>query len=174
MKQFSRRFQGVLRYLAQVVLYALFALVIGYFTTAPRYRHLAPDEGLLRLSFSHPGKPVGDCRRRTEAELAKLPPQMRGPLECPRERSPVRVRVRMDGAEIIDASFAPSGVERDGAAIGYRRIPIAAGEHRFEVQVNDDVRATGFGYSGEAKMRVAAGQVVLIDFVADKGGVVIR
>lgn len=164
----------IARYAAQAVLYGLFALVIGYFTTSPRYRHLAPDEALLRLSFNHPGKPVGDCRRRTEEELAKMPPQLRQPLDCPRERSPVRVRVEMDGNEIVDATFPASGLSRDGAATGYRRIPIIAGEHRFKVQVNDDVRVTGFDYAGERAMRVAAGQVVLIDFVADKGGVVIR
>lgn len=164
----------LLRYAAQLALYALFALVIGYFTTSPPYRHLQPDEAVLRLSFTHPGKPVTDCRRRSADELAKMPPQLRQPLDCPRERSPVRVRVEMDGRELVDASFPASGLAHDGAATGYRRIPIAAGEHRFRVQFNDDARAAGFGYAGAATLDVAPGQVVLIDFGAENSGVVIR
>ena len=73
-----------MRYAGQAALYALFALVIGYFSTSPRYHHLAPDQGLLRLSFKHPGKIKADCRQRTPEELAKLPANMRTPLDCKR------------------------------------------------------------------------------------------
>ncbi len=81
----------------QVVLYALFAATIGFFSSYPRYRHLAHDQALLKLSFSHPGQLVSECRRRTQEELAALPPNMRNPLDCPRERSPVTVQLALDG-----------------------------------------------------------------------------
>jgi hypothetical protein len=54
------------------------------------YRHLASDQALIKLSFTRVGKPVGDCRKLSAEELAKLPPNMRAPTVCPRERSPVR------------------------------------------------------------------------------------
>ncbi|MGB7540872.1 MAG: hypothetical protein WBM28_02510 [Burkholderiales bacterium] len=162
------------RYAGQVVLYALFAAIIGYFSTSPRYRHLQPGEGLLRLSFSHPGKIRADCRQRTPEELAKLPANMRTPLDCPRERSPVIVRVELDGAELVHEAFAPSGLSRDGASTGYRRLPIAAGRHQVRVQFNDDVRVKGFDFEAEKVIDVAAGQVVLIDLAPERGGVVIR
>ena len=79
-------------WLGQVVLYALFALVIGVFSRWPVYQHLGSDQALIKLSFTHAGKPLGDCRRQSAAELAKLPPNMRAPMKCPRERSPVRSR----------------------------------------------------------------------------------
>ncbi|MGC2520357.1 MAG: hypothetical protein WA373_14770 [Burkholderiales bacterium] len=162
------------RYAGQVVLYALFAAIIGYFSTSPRYRHLQPGEALLRLSFSHPGKIRADCRQRTPEELAKLPANMRTPLDCPRERSPVIVRVELDGAELVHEAFAPSGLSRDGASTGYRRLPIAAGRHQVRVQFNDDVRVKGFDFEAEKVIDVAAGQVVLIDLAPERGGVVIR
>ena len=53
-------------------------------------------------------------------------------------------------------------------------MPIPVGEHEVRVQVNDDVRVKGFNHEGERRVEVKPGQVVLIDFVADQGGVVIR
>ena len=164
----------LVRYGGQAVLYALFAGFVGYFSTAPVYRHLEADQGLLRLSFRHPGQFVADCRARTPEELAKLPPQLRAQQDCPRERSPVRVRVELDGAPLYDERFAPAGLRRDGAASGYRRLPIASGEHRLRVQVNDDQRLEGFTHEREQTVTVHPGQVVLIDFVAERGGVLIK
>lgn len=164
----------VVRIGGQAFLYALFAGFVGWFSTSPAYHHLGDDQALLRLSFKHPGQYVSDCRARSAEELAKLPPQLRAQMDCPRERSPVRVRVQLDGAPLYDEVFQPAGLRRDGAASGYRRLPIAAGEHSLVVQVNDDARIQGFNHEREARVQVRPGQVVLIDFVADKGGVVIR
>jgi hypothetical protein len=162
------------RYALQAVLYAAFAVVVGYFSTSPPYRLLGDDEGLLRLSILHPGKPVGDCRQRTPEELAKMPPQMRTPLDCPRERSPVAVRVELDGRAVIDESFAPAGLNRDGASAGYRRMPIAAGRHSLRVRLNDDARRSDFPFERTAELEVKPGQIVLIDFNPAQGGVLIR
>ncbi len=162
------------RYAAQAAVYAAFAAFIGYFSSSPHYQHLKPDEALLRLSFSHPGRIVADCRERTAAELAKLPANMRAQLDCPRERSPVTVRLVLDGRTLYDESFAPSGLSRDGAASGYRRLPISAGRHRIRVEFKDDVRATGFTYEREQTIDAAPGQIVLVDFAPERGGVIIR
>jgi hypothetical protein len=164
----------LVRYGGQAVLYALFAGFVGWFSTSPPYEHLGDDEALLRLSFKHPGQFVTDCRARSAEELADMPPQLRAAMDCPRERSPVRVRVQLDGAPLYDEVFAPAGLRRDGAASGYRRLPIAAGEHRLVVQVNDDARVEGFTHERAQTVQLEPGQVVLIDFIADRGGVLIR
>ena len=83
----------------QALLYALFALIVGVFSQWPPYRHLDPGQALIKVSFSHTGKPVGDCVRRSVEELAKLPPQMRKAVDCPRERSPVSIEVDIGGAQ---------------------------------------------------------------------------
>jgi len=162
------------RYIGQGVAYALFALVVGYFSTSPAYRYLEPDQGLLRLSFKHPGKVKADCKKRTPEELAKLQPQFRTEMDCPRERSPVRVRVELDDQPLYDEVFPPAGLSRDGASSGYRRLPIATGTYTLRVQVNDDVRVQGFNFERTAQVAIAPGQVVLIDFNPEQGGVIIR
>lgn len=74
----------VLRYLLQALLYGAFIAVLGYFSTSPAYRHLPPDQALVKLSFTHAAQRKGECRTRTPEELAKLPPNMRIAQDCPR------------------------------------------------------------------------------------------
>jgi hypothetical protein len=163
----------LVRFGGQAVLYALFAGFVGWFSSSPPYRHLEEDQALLRLSFKHPGQFVTDCRARSAEELASMPPQLRAAMDCPRERSPVRVRVQL-GSAALRRVFAPAKLRRDGAASGYRRLPIVAGEHRLVVQVNDDARVEGFTHERAETVQLKPGEVVLIDFIADRGGVVIR
>lgn len=163
-----------IRYPAQLLLYALFALVIGYFSTSPPYRQLGDDQALLRLSLQHAGQLRFDCRQRSAEELAKMPPNMRTGADCPRERSPVQVRIELDGRPLIDASFPPAGLSRDGASAGYRRVPIQAGTHTLSVALNDDARREGFPHQKQASLDIKPGQIVLIDYRPELGGIVIR
>ena len=165
---------GPLGWAAQLVLYAAFAAFIGVFSTWPSYSPLAPDQALIRLSFSQPGQRIADCRTRSAEELAKLPPTMRAADDCPRERSPIRVRVEVDGETLLEDSFPPSGIHRDGAAHAYRRMPVTAGEHTIRVRVQDDARASGYTHEREARVTLEPGQVVLIDFAGARGGILIR
>jgi len=71
----------------------------------------------VRLSFSHGAKPSAPCRERTDEELAKLPPNMRVRLECPRERSPVRVEIEMDGKLLYDNTGPAGGAINGNTAL---------------------------------------------------------
>jgi len=159
------------RYLAQGLLHVPFMALVGYFSTSPAYHHLPPDYALIRLSFAHAGQRLGECRERTPEELAKLPPNMRALIVCPRERVPLAIELEIDGTLVYRAQVPPSGFARDGAATVYQRIPIAAGSHRIAVRLNDRSTA-GFAYQREATLHLAAGRVLLIDFSAAHGGFV--
>jgi hypothetical protein len=87
----------VTRFIGQFIAYALFALVVGYFATQPAYTHLDPDKALIKLSFSHAGAHREECRQLTQEELNRLPPNMRRPMDCPRERRPLLVELELDG-----------------------------------------------------------------------------
>lgn len=160
---------GALAWAGQVLLYALFALVIGAFSRWPAYHPLNASEALIKVSFSHTGKPVGDCRQLSAAELAKLPPNMRAPTLCPRERSPVAVEVDVGGAAALRRSAAPSGLSRDGASSVYQRLVVPAGEQRIAVRLNDDARHAGFTHQREALVTLVPSQVLVIDFDVEKG-----
>lgn len=162
-----------LRFIAQMLLYVPFMVLIGYFSTSPVYQHLGQDQALVRLSFSHAAQRLGECRQRTAEELAKLPPNMRAPMECPRERAPVTVELEIDGRLVYRALAPPSGLARDGAATVYWRLPIAAGRHRITARLNDKL-AVGFAYSRDAVLTLAPGRVLIIDFNASEGGFLFR
>lgn len=161
-------------WMGQALLYGLFALIIGYFSSSPPYRHLPADQALIKLSFSHEGKLVANCRQRTPEELAKLAPNMRAPMDCPRERSPVIVEIDLDGSPAYRQVAAPSGLSKDGASTVYHRFPVQAGEHRLAIRLNDDARAAGFNYHREEIVTLKPGKVLVIDFSRQSGGITLQ
>jgi hypothetical protein len=161
------------RYAVQGVLYAAFVAFVGYFANAPSYEHLAPGEALVRLSFSHGAPRKEPCRERTAAELAKLPPNMRAPLDCSRERAPVTVELEMDGKLLYRIVAPPTGLARDGASTVYRRLTVQAGRHNFRARLSDNAKGE-FNYVAERSVDLGAGRALLIDFNAGQGGFLFR
>lgn len=153
---------------AQVLLYALFLGVIGYFSTRPEYRQLAPDAALIRVTVSHAAQPEQPCRKRTPEELAKLAPNMRAPLVCPRARAPVTLEIEIDDT-LTRVVAQPSGFARDGRSTIYRRIEVPAGAHHIRARLSDSPQP-GFDYDASRKLTLAAGTVLTIDFDPAAGG----
>jgi hypothetical protein len=161
------------RYLLQAVFYLPLMALIGYFSHAPKFSHIGKDEALLRLSIAHAAERRFPCRERPAEELAKLPPNMRAAQDCPRERSPIVVELEVDGVGKYRAEVPPAGVQRDGLATLYYRMPIAAGEHRIVVRMRD--RPEGeFNHVREETIRLAGGDSLVIDFNASRGGLEFR
>lgn len=158
----------------QILCYALFALALAVFSRYPQYRHLGPDQSLLKLSFSHPGQLKVECRRRSADELAKLPPNMRNPLDCPRERSAVSVELALDGSVLTRRTVSPAGLSRDGPATLYARHAITAGPHRLDVRFKDSERRAGYTHERSQRIDPRPGQVLVVDFNAEQGGIVIQ
>ena len=124
-------------------LYGLFALAIGVFSHWPPYRHLGEDQALITLSFSHTGQPVSALAAHRRG--TRLPPNMRSPLLCPRERSPVVVELDVDGAPALRQSPRPRP-SKDGAASIYHWLVAGAGTHRVAVRMSDDARRASSGH----------------------------
>jgi hypothetical protein len=156
---------------AQGLLYALFALAIGIFSNGPSYRALPADQALLKVSFIHHGERVAECRPFTPEELAKLAPNMRTPMKCGRERSPVTIEVDLDGTTVYRHVAMPSGLSSDGASSVYHRVQVPAGQHRISVRMKDKAGAAPFTHVREATVTLKPAQVLVIDFDAQKGGI---
>ncbi len=161
-------------WIGQALLYAVFALIIGVFSHWPTYRHLADDEALIKLSFTHAAQRVDECRKLTPQELAKLPPNMRTPMKCGRERAPIVVEVDIDGKPAIRHVAQPSGLSRDGASSVYRRITVQAGTHQLAVRLKDNAGDGGFSYQSEKTVALAPAQILVIDFDPQRGGITFR
>ena len=160
-----------LRYALQVLAYAAFAAVIGYFSSEPSYRLRGDNEAVIKLSFSHSAQLVQVCRERSESELAKLAPNMRTKLDCPRERAVVAVELDMDGKPLYRIHTQPAGLHKDGAATVYRRLEIPAGHHQFRARLADGPDGV-FNFVRDVGIDLAPGQVLIVDFSASGGGFV--
>lgn len=136
----------------------------------PAYRSTPEGDALLKLSFSHGG--ARNCRARTEAELAKLPPNMRRKEICDRKRLPVLVILEIDGATAFHAELPPSGLSGDGPSRVYRKFMLTSGSHEIAARLRDSDRAEGFDYVAERKVDLAPGQNFVIDFSPVSGGFV--
>ena len=165
--------KSALRILAQLVLYLPLMALIGYFSTRPQFAQLAPGEALVRLSFIHAAERKEACRERSAAELAKLAPNMRAALDCPRERAPVLVELELDGKVVLKREVPPAGLQRDGAAIAYFRLPVPAGRHHVVARLRD-TPAGGFNHQSETTLELRPGAALTVDFDAAKGGFVFR
>ena len=159
--------------LVQVPAYAAFAAFVGYFSSAPPYRHLAPDRAVVKVSLAHAGERKQPCRERSAEELARLAPNMRAATDCPRERSDVAVEIEMDGQVIYRAVERAPGLRHDLPATLYRRIEVPAGVHRFRARLGDTATG-GFRYEGEANVDLAPARVLVVDFDGAAGGFVFR
>jgi hypothetical protein len=154
---------------AQLALYAPLMAILAYFSTEPRFSVLGPGEALLRVSFIHSTERRQACRERTPEELAKLAPNMRAALECPRERSPLLVELEVDGRVVLRREVEPSGLRRDGNAVVYQRMALPAGRHRIVARLRDRPEG-GFNHVRDETVELAAGRALLIDFNAARGG----
>jgi hypothetical protein len=158
------------RIIGQVVVLAALFGVVASLSDWPSYRQLAPGMAVIKLSFVHGSNRRAECRRRTAAELAKLPPNMRRPLDCPRERNPVYVEMDVDGQSVFRASLPPSGISKDGPSRVYQQIVVPAGAHTVEARMRDTPRKEGFDYAKMGKVTLAAEQNFVVDFRAEEGG----
>jgi hypothetical protein len=158
-----------LRFAAQLALYAPLMAILAYFSTEPRFSIVAPGEALVRVSFIHATQRKVACRERSAEELAKLAPNMRAALDCPRERAPLLVELELDGQVVLRREVQPSGLRRDGNAVVYERMALPAGRHRVVARLRD--RAEGdFNYVKDETVQLAGGRILIIDFNAAKGG----
>jgi hypothetical protein len=160
------------RYLLQVPLYAAFAAAIGYFSVAPAYRHLDAELAVIKLAFSHAAERREPCRKLAPAELARLAPNMRRPVDCSRERLPLVVELELDGQPIYRAEKPPMGLWKDGPSTVYEKFVVPAGRHTLVARLRDRRDTQDFDYEQTASVELAPGQNFVIGFRA--GGFVFQ
>lgn len=162
----------VLQWLGQGFVVILLMVVIGVLVDTPAYTSFPADQAMIRLSFSHGG--ARDCRERTAEELAALPPNMRSPTICARERLPLLVELDLDGEPLYHRVLPATGLRGDGPARVYEGFPVAPGSYTIAARLRDSAREEGFDYTREAQVTLEPRQNLVIEFRSDAGGFVIQ
>jgi len=152
------------RILGQAMAFGLFVTILGIFSVWPDYRLLDEREAIVSLTFSHAAQRVEECRRLTQEELNALPPNMRKPDECPRERHEIYVEMHLDDRLVYSERALPSGLWKDGKGDIYRRMTIDAGDYALFVGMNDSGSGDGFDYVGRQDVTLSPGQNLVVTF----------
>lgn len=165
--------EGV-RTVAQIGVVAALTAGVALLSDWPRYHQIPPESAVIKLSFTHGASRETECRRRSAEELARLPPNMRKPLDCPRTRGQVYVELDLDGQRIYQASLPPSGIWGDGPSRVYQRFVVPVGPHALAVRMRDTPREEGFDHARSAAIVLAPADNFVVDFGAEASGFVFR
>lgn len=160
---------SVLRIVLQAINLTIFMGLVGYFSIYPQYKHLEDDQAMITLAISHAGERREDCRQKSPEEMAKLPPNMRISMDCPRERSPITVEVTLDGKSEISKSVEPPGLYKDQGIDIFQSIKVPAGKHLLSITMNDNVRVEGPTFSHQQDIELGAAQLLVIQFNSETG-----
>ena len=148
----------------EILAWVGFAVVVGLLSVWPRYNMVDAENAIITVTFAHAAQRVGECRILTQEELNKLPPNMRKPSDCPRERHVVRFEMRSGDRVLYEDILLPSGIWSDGKSNIYQRVIIPAGRHDVFVGMNDSGGESGFDYETRASLDVAPGRNVVVQF----------
>jgi hypothetical protein len=156
-----------------IVVAALFAGV-ATLSDWPTYGQIPNGTGVVMLTFVHGADRKGECRRLTPEEIAKLPPNMRKVLDCPRGRRPIYVELDVDGRSVYRASLPPAGIAGDGPSRVYQRFVLPAGNHELAVRMRDTARTEGFDHERRDSVALAPDQMLVIDYRQENGSFIFR
>jgi len=160
-----------LRMAARFAVLTLFMMGVVGLSDWPRHRSVPEGMGVITLSFNHGADRRAACRAATPEELAKLPPNMRRPEICPRERPPIAVEFEIDGRRVYEASVPPSGIASDGPSRVNQRFELPAGSYALVVRMRDRP-GDDFNWHGEKTVELRPADHRVIDFRGDGGGFV--
>jgi len=160
----------IMRWVGQAIVYAGIALWLGHFANRPVYTHLPPEQALIKLSIVHGAQRKGKCRKRTQEELDAMNPNMRTPLDCPRERLPITIEIVLDGDVIYDQSVTAAGLVHGGSTRAYKRFAVDSGQHELVARMIDSARTEGYDFERAAMIELSPGENFVIDFRSESGG----
>lgn len=159
---------------AQLLLYAAFAVVVGYFSVMPRYPYADPSVATIKLSLSHAADRVRECVKLTPDEINARARRGEAVNDCERERLPLTVEIDIDGTTVLHVSADPSGLWSDGPASVYERFDVAAGKRRITARLRDSARDSGWDYEYTEIVELRPGRYFTIRFRAETGGFAFR
>lgn len=164
----------LLRLAGQFVIIAALFAGVAWLSDRPVYRQIPENSGIMMLTFVHGADRKGECRRLTPEEIAKLPPNMRRVLDCPRVRRSLYVELDIDGRRIYAADLPPTGIAGDGPSRVYQRFVMPAGRYDVAVRMRDTARADGFDHERRGTVDFAPSQMFVIDYRPESGEFIFR
>jgi len=160
---------NILRIPLQIINYAVFMGLVWYFSINPPFKHLEDDQAMITLAIKHAAQRREECRKMSPEELAKLPPNMRVGMDCPRERSPINLNLTLDGKSVIAKNVKSPGFHKDQTIDIFESIKVPSGKHLLSIKMNDSVRVEGPTYTHKQDINLEPAQLLVIQFDSAAG-----
>lgn len=125
------------RYLAAGLVVLLFVFGASLLLDRPLAPAL-PQEGLLRLGLSHGGELIAAAENLPPEIREKIPANTDPAMVLGGERFPVRLRVQVNGETILEETYEPRGLRREGAIEVLETYWLPPGEHQINIWLIDD------------------------------------
>jgi hypothetical protein len=165
---------GYLRLTGQFVVILLLFSAVSAFANWPIYRQIPEGSAVIVLTFVHGADRKAECRTRSSEEIAKLAPNMRRALDCPRSRRPIYVELDLADKNIFRAYLPPTGIAGDGHSRVYQRFVVPAGQYEIAVRMRDTPRTEGFDHERRETVTLVREQMFVVDFRSESGEFVFR
>lgn len=156
------------QWLTLILLWSVLAGSVGVFSSWPSVQVLAADETAIKVVIRYSGKTLGECRQLDDAELSRLPPNMRQIQVCPREKSPLYAELMINGEVRYQQTIIPSGLHNDGVVAAYEVLNARAGINRIHFRIRDDERSEAFSHELDEELTLRPDRIVTLHF-ADNG-----
>jgi hypothetical protein len=150
--------------LGQGLAHLAFALVIGYFSSQPTYQAFPKNQAMIKLSISHAGMRKQACTERAVAHQRNIPKTARKLMDCPRERHPVSIEMKIDDKVVFNAAAQPSGLSNDGKSLFHHRFPVPTGNHKIAVSLYEAETSKGPQYKFKQSVDLKAGSIAVVGF----------
>ena len=152
----------------QIIVLGLMMAAVGHFADSPTYKVMNPSQTELRLVIRHSGVLIGACEMKPAEELEKLPANMRQPMNCPREKSPLSLELLVNDEVLHRGVVRPSGIHDDGVLALYQNFRVPGGSTDIELRVKDQVDLENYNYTLRETLELSRDSVILIEFT-DQG-----
>jgi hypothetical protein len=163
-----------LRLIGQFAVILLLFSAVAAFASWPIYRQVPEGSAVVVLTFIHGADRKAECRKLSPEETAKLAPNMRRTLDCPRGRRPIYVELDLAGKNIYRATLPPTGIAGDGHSRVYQRFVVPAGQYEIAARMRDTPRTEGFDHQRKETITLVREQMFVVDFRSESGEFVFR
>jgi ferredoxin len=126
---------------------------------------ILPQQAQIRVVINHHGQLIARSQNLPPDMRTKLPPGVDPALVLGGERFPVRLQIRLDGQSVIERSYPPAGLRREGSIYGLETWWLAPGAHTLELNLMDDGATWRTAFTGPADL--AAGQSFILIYDPD-------
>ncbi|MCE7984142.1 MAG: hydrogenase iron-sulfur subunit [Caldilinea sp. CFX5] len=159
------------RHLAVGFLLLLVLFGLSTFLDQPAHAGL-PAAAQIRLALNHSGQLVAAASNLSPEVLAKLPPNVDPAQVLGGERFPVQIQLLVDGAQVLERTYRPRGLRREGAVYGLEEWWVQPGAHHLTINLMDDGASWRTVFSDT--VTIAPGAAQILYFVHDQDKFVMR